>query len=64
VRGWADAVHVDRYRFVRFFRAMFERGVLLPPSPFESAFLSLAHGEPEIAATVDAAEAAFREVAR
>ncbi len=64
VRGWADASHVDRARFARFFRAMFERGVLLPPSPFESAFLSLAHGEAEIAATVEAADGAFREVAR
>ena len=64
VRSWADASHVDRARFARFFRAMLERGVLLPPSPFESAFLSLAHGEAEIAATVEAADAAFREVAR
>lgn len=64
VRGWADAAHVDRERFARFFRGMFERGVLLPPSPFESAFVSLAHGEAEIDATVQAAEAAFLEVAR
>jgi glutamate-1-semialdehyde 2,1-aminomutase len=64
IRGWADAAHVDRERFGRFFRAMFERGVLLPPSAFESAFVSLAHGEAEIDATVQAAEAAFLEVAR
>jgi glutamate-1-semialdehyde 2,1-aminomutase len=36
---------------------------LLPPSPFETAFLSAAHGEAEIEHTVAAARAAFAEVA-
>ena len=43
--------------FARFFHAMLERGIWLPPSPFEAWFLTLAHGEPEI----DAALAAARE---
>ena len=44
----------DRERFARFFHGMLERGVYLPPSPFEALFLSLAHGEDDIAATVSA----------
>ena len=44
----------DRERFARFFHGMLERGVYLPPSPFEALFLSLAHGEDDIAATVAA----------
>jgi glutamate-1-semialdehyde 2,1-aminomutase len=64
VRGWANAAHVDRDRFATFFRAMLRQGVLLPPSPFESAFLSASHGDAEIDATIGAARAAFREIAR
>jgi glutamate-1-semialdehyde 2,1-aminomutase len=39
---------------------MLDAGVLLPPSQFEAWFVSLAHGEAELAATLDAARAAFR----
>ena len=49
----------DRERFARFFHAMLERGVLLPPSQFEALFLSLAHGEEEIDQAIAAATAAF-----
>jgi glutamate-1-semialdehyde 2,1-aminomutase len=41
---------------------MLNAGVLLPPSPFEAWFLSLAHGSDEIARIVEAAHAAFRFV--
>ncbi|WP_291985124.1 glutamate-1-semialdehyde 2,1-aminomutase [Luteitalea sp.] len=61
VRSWDDAAHVDRAAFGRFFRAMLARGVLLPPSAFEAAFLSLAHDEAVIATIITAAESAFRE---
>ena len=40
---------------------MLERGVLLPPSPFESAFLSAAHDDAAIDLTIDAAKAALLE---
>jgi glutamate-1-semialdehyde 2,1-aminomutase len=62
VASWDDAATVDRERFARFFRAMLGRGVLLPPSAFESAFLSLAHDDSDVAFTLEAARAAFREV--
>src|SRR5262249_13805813 len=48
VRSWDDAEAVSRSQFVSFHRAMLERGVLLPPSPFESAFLSAAHDDAAI----------------
>jgi len=60
VTDYATAKASDRERFARFFHAMLERGVYLPPAQFEAAFVSLAHGEAEIDATVAAAEEAFR----
>jgi glutamate-1-semialdehyde 2,1-aminomutase len=53
----------DRQRFGRVFHALLERGVHLPPSPYETFFLSTAHGETEIAATVTAFDGAFAEEA-
>lgn len=55
----AEALSADRAAFGRFFRAMLDGGVLLPPSPFEAWFLSLAHDPAVIEATVAAAERAF-----
>ena len=63
VRSWDDAEAVDRDRHAAFFRALLARGVLLPPSAFETAFLSAAHGEAEIVHTLEAARAAFAESA-
>ena len=62
VRSWDDAGSVDRDRYARFFRAMLARNILLPPSPFEAAFISLAHDANVIAETVEAARSALREV--
>lgn len=55
-----EAMDGDRDAFVRFFGAMLDDGVLLPPSPFEAWFLSLAHGTAEIDATIASAARAFR----
>jgi glutamate-1-semialdehyde 2,1-aminomutase len=55
---------VDRERYAKFFRGMFERGVLLAPSQFECAFLSAAHGDAEIETTIEAARGALAEAAR
>ncbi len=49
-------------RFARFFHAMLDRRVLLPPSQHEAWFLSTAHGEPEIQTTLTAARLAFAQV--
>ena len=45
----------DREVFGRFFHAMLANGVYLPPSPFEAWFVSLAHSDRNIDATVEAA---------
>ena len=50
----------DKERFNRFFHAMLERGVYLAPALYEAGFVSAAHGDDDIAATLDAARAALR----
>lgn len=60
VESFVDAGKADTAAFARFFRAMIERGVYLPPSQYEAWFVSLAHGPQEIATIVDAARAALR----
>jgi glutamate-1-semialdehyde 2,1-aminomutase len=59
VHSWDDAKQADTERFARFHRAMLDRGVYLAPSQFEAAFLSTAHGDAEIDATVAAARDAL-----
>jgi glutamate-1-semialdehyde 2,1-aminomutase len=59
-----SARKADTRRFARFFHEMLANGVYLPPSQFEAAFVSLAHGEEEIALTLEAARKAFAAVAR
>ncbi len=60
VDTYAGAIACDTGAFNRFFHAMLEHGVYLAPSAFEAGFLSSAHGEAEIARTLEAARAAFR----
>jgi glutamate-1-semialdehyde 2,1-aminomutase len=55
----ADALSADRAAFGVFFRAMLAEGVLLPPSQFEAWFVSLAHDDATLDATVAAAHRAF-----
>jgi glutamate-1-semialdehyde 2,1-aminomutase len=64
VARYEDVAASDVERFNRFFHAMLERGIYLAPSAFEAGFLSAAHGEAEIEATLAAADAAFAEVTR
>jgi glutamate-1-semialdehyde 2,1-aminomutase len=63
VRNLDDVSASDVERFNRFFHAMLARGVYLAPSAFEAGFVSGAHGEKEIAATLTAADEALAEVA-
>jgi glutamate-1-semialdehyde 2,1-aminomutase len=55
----SEALTSDRAAYARFFGAMLDGGVLLPPSQFEAWFPSMAHGPAEIAATLDVAARAF-----
>ncbi len=58
-RNSAEALSADRDAYARFFGAMLDEGVLLAPSQFEAWFLSVAHGDAEIGATLAAARKAF-----
>jgi glutamate-1-semialdehyde 2,1-aminomutase len=60
----ASARKSSTRRFGAFFHALLERGVYLPPSQFEAAFLSTAHSADDVDRTVAAAQAAFAEAAR
>jgi glutamate-1-semialdehyde 2,1-aminomutase len=60
VETYTQATHCDVTAFNRFFHAMLERGVYLAPSAFEAGFMSTAHNENDIAATLDAAREALR----
>jgi glutamate-1-semialdehyde 2,1-aminomutase len=60
VRNFTDAKASDTALFRRFFHAALERGVYLPPSPFEAAFLSAAHEDAEIEAALERLERALR----
>jgi len=59
VTDWASASKSDTKAFGRFFQAMLDNGVYLPPSQFEAAFLSTAHSEQDIQRTIAVAKQAF-----
>ena len=61
VSDFASAMQSDLSRFGRFFSGMLKGGVLLPPSQFEAAFLSMAHDDEAIEQTIAAAKKAFEE---
>ena len=62
VTDYASAKTCDTQKFGQYFHAMLERGVYLPPSQFEAAFLSLAHTEAHIDAFIQASRDALREL--
>jgi glutamate-1-semialdehyde 2,1-aminomutase len=57
---FAQVMTGDRERFNRFFHAMLSAGVYLAPSAYEAGFVSAAHSDEDIRATVEHAAAAFR----
>jgi glutamate-1-semialdehyde 2,1-aminomutase len=62
VRNADEARRSDTGTFAEFFRAMLERGIYLPPSQFEAMFISLAHTEADIDATIAAANDALGRI--
>jgi glutamate-1-semialdehyde 2,1-aminomutase len=60
----ASARAASTRRFAAFFHAMLERGIYLPPSQFEAAFLSTAHTDADLDATLTAARSAFESASR
>jgi glutamate-1-semialdehyde 2,1-aminomutase len=63
VYNYADAKTSDLQKFSRFHRGMLERGIYLAPSQFEAGFTSLAHGDAEINATLEAARGVLSAIA-
>jgi glutamate-1-semialdehyde 2,1-aminomutase len=63
VTDYAQATACDQDRFRAFFHAMLDLGVYLAPSAYEAGFVSITHEEPQIEATLGAAEEAFAKVA-
>lgn len=59
ISSYDDVMACDVERFRRFFHLMLEEGVYLAPSAFEAGFISSAHSEADIQATLDAAERVF-----
>jgi len=59
VRNHAEATAADTESFARFFRAMLDQGIYLPPSQFEAMFVSLAHSEEHVEQFVHAASRAL-----
>jgi glutamate-1-semialdehyde 2,1-aminomutase len=62
VIDYASARKADTALFGRYFHAMLEAGVYLPPSQFEAMFVSAAHSDADIDATIAAAEQALAAV--
>jgi len=63
VENYEQAVACDTTAFSRFFGAMLDRQVVLPPSQFETWFVSTAHDAATIDRTIGAAAEAFKVVA-
>ncbi len=59
VTSFEQVSKCDQERFKKFFHGMLEQGVYLAPSSYEAGFVSAAHGNAEIQATLDAAEKVF-----
>ncbi len=59
VTDYDSAKLSDTARFGKFFHAMLERGIYLPPSQYEALFVSTAHSEVDIERTVEAAKESF-----
>jgi glutamate-1-semialdehyde 2,1-aminomutase len=63
VSEFDHAANADVNRFNNFFHAMLNNGVYLAPSAFEAGFISTAHDDAILDATLDAAEASFATLA-
>jgi glutamate-1-semialdehyde 2,1-aminomutase len=62
IRRFSQVVAADIDRFRSFFHGMLEQGIYFAPSAFEAGFVSSAHGDDEIAQTLDAARTVFKSI--
>jgi glutamate-1-semialdehyde 2,1-aminomutase len=61
VTDYVSACASHTSRFAAFFRGMLHQGIYLPPSQFETAFVSAAHSQEDVAVTIEAANRAFAQ---
>ena len=59
VRSFDQVAAADMQRFKKFFHGMLDQGIYLAPSAFEAGFVSAAHGDDEVDATIAAARKVF-----
>ncbi len=64
IRNYRQVAACDSARFRQFFHGMLQHGIYLAPSPFEAGFVSAAHGESEMQATIEAAARVFATIYR
>ena len=62
ISNFSQVMQCDQELFRRFFHGMLEEGVYLAPSAFEAGFVSAAHDEQDIAATINAAGRVLRRL--
>ena len=62
VTSFQQATECDADKFKRFFHLMLEEGIYLAPSSFEAGFLSTAHSQADIDATIAAADRCFAKL--
>jgi glutamate-1-semialdehyde 2,1-aminomutase len=60
--SYAEVMQCDKEAFNRFFHAMLDEGIYLAPSAFEAGFVSAAHSDDDIEATLKAAKKAFSKI--
>ncbi len=59
IHHYEQVIASNQQQFKQFFHGMLERGIYLAPSAFEAGFVSAAHGDAEIEATLNAAKEVF-----
>jgi len=64
VTDWDSASRSNTETFGKFFREMLDRGVYLPPSQYEAAFLGAAHSEDDVQKTITAAKLSFQAMGK
>ena len=60
--NYADALKLNASKFLEFFSRMLKQGVFLPPSQYETCFVSVAHTEEDVEKTVEVAKACLRKL--
>ena len=60
--NYSEALKLDAAKFLEFFAEMLRNGIFLPPSQYETCFVSVAHGEEEVEKTVEVANACLRKL--